>query len=77
MADFGRRQTDARGQRICMYYDDLDRLTEDPGLRQRLAENGRDYALAHLGLERMALLTLGVYANGRRTFPAAPLGPSG
>lgn len=57
--------------------DDLDRLAEDPGLRQRLAENGRDYALAHLGLERMALLTLGVYANGRRALPAAPLGPSG
>jgi len=62
------------GKRIL---DDLDQLTEDPGLRQRLAENGRDYALAHLGLERMALLTVGVYANSRRTFPAAPLGPGG
>ena len=57
--------------------DDLARLAEDPGLRQRLAENGRDYALAHLGLERMALLTVGVYANSRRTFTDAPLEPSG
>jgi glycosyltransferase involved in cell wall biosynthesis len=51
------------GKRIL---DDLGRLAEDPGLRQRLAESGRDYALAHLGLEKMTLHTLGVYANARR-----------
>lgn len=40
---------------------DLARLAADPGLAQRLGEEGRAYALAHLSLARVAELTVKVY----------------
>ncbi len=58
---------------------DLAGLAGGPALARRLGEEGRAYALAHLSLERMAELTVGVYERVLTRSHRVPVagGPAG